>query len=881
VPDAIHVAPIYSDQQPQTAFGFNDYVGNIDDGSPLLNARAAAASSVATTPALQLEHLFNLEDEQHQSFIDVAGDEGASASTIQPSRVSEEPAHYDSLSTEELGVQEIVTSTQLPASDENNLDTTIEAEDEAVTKAPSGLRGRLRINNRSSAASSYKERLKQRFKKEKAKLALKELTQESTSQRRSLNEEQTQAPSYRPRKPRARSFRSRYQDRDEEEEEAEEEVKEKQKSGRSTAGFGSRSRSRPSRRHHTQQPSFSRSRTSQAKNNIRDSIREQTSGRRSSSKFTPRKKSSYGSRDRFSSKDTSESAPVESQSNIQPSTTKKPKKQDSKNKPKIEFKKFNRFKRPDLRKTLFRSKLFDKRPGLKALGGEKKEDEKDNESSPSALVISTIDDEDILQNLDNDEARMARLQTTLSVLTIHPDDAPSEFLEVATIRSPYTFNVEDNQKSTRFITVTRTSTKPVEISPTSSLTSSLEPSIINPTPSSVLKHTPLFDTASIPAPENILATTPAHLSIEGSEDTHTEYLPALTIADSLHLATPPLKTVTESFTTDEVLIRKSILPVVSGTDTSLFTLSQTYSITKMVTAIKTIPPMELYEFSPEASFADFDNLFEEAGSENRESLLPGELEFSDQDNFGLEGPTPIRVAPPSDFLGADKHALIQKMEKQHNPEIFELKNPPAIESSFLSASPSAQAPTSPPGLDLTSLSGLGVTPEQLLYLQLLQNPLAALGLGGRQVVTESSPVYKTEPVVESSVLQLFLGAKEFFTTLTSTVGFTTKTDYVLSTRTVAGGGLGGLGALGGLQAQAPTQQAPRGIGGLLGQGIKIVSSPVTRDTVITETNTEEFKVIFRNRPTYTTLTSTTLVTTQVVSFVTQTVTSNPLAGLLG
>merc|ERR1712014_487537 len=82
-----------------------------------------------------------------------------------------------------------------------------------------------------------------------------------------------------------------------------------------------------------------------------------------------------------------------------------------------------------------------------------------------------------------------------------------------------------------------------------------------------------------------------------------------------------------------------------------------------------------------------------------------------------------------------KHALIQKMEKQHNPEIFELKNPPSIESSFIPASPSAQAPTNPPGLDLASLGGLGVTPEQLLYLQLLQNPLAALGLGGRQVVT--------------------------------------------------------------------------------------------------------------------------------------------------
>ena len=151
-------------------------------------------------------------------------------------------------------------------------------------------------------------------------------------------------------------------------------------------------------------------------------------------------------------------------------------------------------------------------------------------------------------------------------------------------------------------------------------------------------------------------------------------------------------------------------------------------------------------------------------------------------------------------------------------------------------------------------------------------------------MTESSPVYKTEPVVESSVLQLFLGAKEFFTTLTSTVGFTTKTDYVLSTRTVSKGGLGGLGALGGLQGLQPKleQQAPQqGLGALLGQGVKIVSSAVTKDVVVTETDTEEYQLVFRNRPTKTTLTSTRLVTTQVVSFVTQTITTNPLAGLLG
>merc|ERR1712117_649442 len=106
----------------------------------------------------------------------------------------------------------------------------------------------------------------------------------------------------------------------------------------------------------------------------------------------------------------------------------------------------------------------------------------------------------------------------------------------------------------------------------------------------------------------------------------------------------------------------------------------------MVTAIKTIPPMELYEFSPEAQFADFDTLFEEAGSERRESLLPGELEFSDQDDFGLEGPSVIKVAPPSDFdLIGDKYS-----------------DQPSLDSSIQSSLPE-------------------VTPEQLLYLQLLSN----------------------------------------------------------------------------------------------------------------------------------------------------------------
>merc|ERR1719479_812986 len=204
------------------------------------------------------------------------------------------------------------------------------------------------------------------------------------------------------------------------------------------------------------------------------------------------------------------------------------------------------------------------------------------------------------------------------------------------------------------------------ISPSKSFTTAPSSSI-HPSPS--LSSTPLFDTNSIPPPENILATSSTpydNIDIQGSSDL--EFLAPITLTSSLHEATPPLKTVTETLSTVETLVKKSILPVIIGEDiTSLFTLSQTYSITRIVTAVKTVPPMDLFEFNPQQSFADFDTLFEGAGSENRESLLPGELEFSDQDNFGLDGPTPIRVAPPSDFLGADKHALIQKMEKQHNP----------------------------------------------------------------------------------------------------------------------------------------------------------------------------------------------------------------------
>jgi len=798
------------------------------------------------------------------------------------------------------------------------------------------LRGRVKTGARKSASVAYKERLKKRLEKEKNKLTLKHLSSKGkSSNRRSFNsyndknvasfddhDSTTRRPSrYKSRtsRGRSRSHGGRSLDTDDVfEEHIEEDEEIEVKSGRSTTGFGSRSR-RPTR----QRPSFRRN-----SSKVRESIGSHSSdSSESTSRFKPSRPSL--SRNRFSSRITqrTHSASPSTTASVNPTPTKKKSfsSETKSNFPKIEFKKFNRFDRPNLRKNLL-NKFFSKRPNNKANNnaatedGEEEQEEGDlafpgdHESSPSAFVPSIVDDEDILQNLDNDEIRLERLQTTLTVSTVYPEEASEEYLEVATIRSPYTFDIEDSQKSTRFITVTRTFSKTLDIVPSSSFTSSV--SIITPSssikPSRPVSSTPLFDTKSIPAPENILASTatPYKAIIEGSSDIET--LSPLTLASSLHHATPPLKTVTESLSTVETMIKKSILPVIVEDDTSYYTLSQTYTVTRLVTAVKTIPPMELYEFSPENSFTDFDNLFEEAGSENRESLLPGELEFSDQDNFGLEGPSEIRVAPPQGFLedldliGA-KLDFVDHMEKQHNPEIVQLKNsPPSIDSSFgqqqsnpgfgninqISPTKTQATPLLP---DLGGLSGLGVTPEQLLYLQLLQNPLAALGLGGGlqpQVVTESSPVYKTEPVVQTSVIKLFLGAKEFYTTLTQTNGVTTKTDYVYTTKTV-NRGLGGL-ALGGIgqptiETAAQHQQQPQpaagaGLGGLI-PSYTLVSSPVTRNTVITETVTEQYKIRFRNQPTLTTVTSTKLVSTQVVSYVTKTqrvvATANPLAGLLG
>ena len=118
---------------------------------------------------------------------------------------------------------------------------------------------------------------------------------------------------------------------------------------------------------------------------------------------------------------------------------------------------------------------------------------KQNEEANEKLSINNID------------APENSLTTTLKVSTVFPEDDFSTYLKVATIRSPYSFDLDDEgtQKSTRYITVTRTFTSSIETTSAAGVEPSIQ--IIEPAPASSSK--PFFQTETIPAPENILTSS--------------------------------------------------------------------------------------------------------------------------------------------------------------------------------------------------------------------------------------------------------------------------------------------------------------------------------------------------------------------------------------
>ena len=118
-------------------------------------------------------------------------------------------------------------------------------------------------------------------------------------------------------------------------------------------------------------------------------------------------------------------------------------------KPKISFKRFNRFDRPDVRKTLL-EKILSKGKGENTVDPEEAEAAK--KAAEAKAALEKKDDIAPLEVNDIDSSG----QTTLKVFTVFPEnrEKDSTYMEIATIRSPYSFAIDEGM-STRFITVTR------------------------------------------------------------------------------------------------------------------------------------------------------------------------------------------------------------------------------------------------------------------------------------------------------------------------------------------------------------------------------------------------------------------------------------------
>ena len=335
-------------------------------------------------------------------------------------------------------------------------------------------------------------------------------------------------------------------------------------------------------------------------------------------------------------------------------------------------------------------------------------------------------------------------ESTLEVATVVPKDQLDTYLEIATIRSPYTFDVDKDQKSTRYITVTRTFTSDILLTPSIDLAENqkIEQSVsINPESSNDLESTLHISTVF---PDNIdssyieVATirSPYSFSVEDElestrfitvtrtftsdfanlESTNIGTPSAFDFLD-LNLDSPTFETVTEILTSQEVILRTSVVPVVVDEDfTSLQTLIQSFTVTSLVTALKTLTASRPSNFAPSASFIDIDREFDNQESINRETFLPIELGFANQNRIKIED-----------------NEFEKESTKEHFPILdpsFALNPSQTIISQFNAIS----VPSTPtPPLTQNSVSTVSppsfqniLSPAQLQYIQLLQERLSGI-----------------------------------------------------------------------------------------------------------------------------------------------------------
>lgn len=469
-----------------------------------------------------------------------------------------------------------------------------------------------------------------------------------------------------------------------------------------------------------------------------------------------------------------------------------------------------------------------------------------------------------LQHDDDNDVLVQDVSPSANAETIRVEiSTPAEFkdiyYEIATIKSPYSFQV-GSVKNTRFITVTSTIQK------------SLVEQTDSPSPARVQE----------PLSENILASQAPNLyGREQPLDSSLATLPPISLSPDQ--ATPPLETMTESFSTTELMLKTHILPVVRGSDTSSVTLVQSYKVTRLVTAVKTLPPMEVYQFVPSKTLNEFNTRLDEAGSE-----LHLELEYGDSGNHDDESSHPSAAKAFLDSLDLSNVGSSFDVSQMDKANGARSKKAHRMASASGNSSSAAEHPSHQYQQQLQAPT---MSPEQLQQLALyrLLNPNAPIPA---PVITTSRPVLRYETVYETHALPVVNGGATYYTTLSRPVGTVTRTDYELVTTTLAIPQPQSLPFQQPQQQIQPTplfqfQQTPMFPQQLQLQqqqqptlfpaqpSFAITSTPVITQSMVTQTDSKVLKLTFGAKTAYTTIYSSSVVPTQVTSYVTQSVAVQP------
>lgn len=391
-------------------------------------------------------------------------------------------------------------------------------------------------------------------------------------------------------------------------------------------------------------------------------------------------------------------------------------------------------------------------------------------------------------------------------------------------------------RNTRYVTVTSTFEKTLDPEPT--VTSSI----------------------TGPLTENILATTAHYDRDNNLLDASIATLPPLILASDIE--TPPLETLTETFSTTQTMLKTHILPVLQqgGGNATSYTLTQTYLVTRLVTATKTLPPIDAYHFNPTKALKEFNSKLDEAGSE-----LNLELDFGDDNEHDEEDAVRHELPDDLDLANIGSSFDLSEVDKSNIPEGHlrpkkKISHKPPTEQSVTPSLHEKQQQLASASSDPLMQN---LSPEQLALLRFL-NPAAAAQFPS--VITTSKPVIKLETVYESHTIPVFNGLSTTFSTISRPVATVSKTEYEIGTSVLP---------------QLPIPPPPINPLFQQPQQFQITTAPIVTQTMVTETKSKILKLTFGAKTAYTTLFSTNVVPTILTTYITQSIVQPTAAAFPG